>query len=115
MNIFAAQGIAQEAAAERRFIVVTARNDESNRALDLIIAASNEKSIARIRRSSGLQCIDYDGGGRVIVRSYRQSIRGLLADVVFVDAGVDAELNTDAWASFAAIVSTSTTGAVIRA
>lgn len=94
MNRFEAIGLDAEAIAGKKIIVVTRAVEENSVVLNhLLAAAEATEHRRRVSRANGLQSIDYDSGGTVRVRSYRQGTRGMMADIVFLDDDVDRMLS----------------------
>lgn len=92
MNRFAALGLAAEAfVTERRVIVLTPRREDISAAIACFEAESNitECPGFRVRRTNGDECIDFGGRGRIDFTSAASSLRGLSADVVFIDDDAD--------------------------
>lgn len=115
MNRYAAHGIHADALTGRRILVITRTQTDARDALEQI-AVHAEPHSAHIRRANGLERITYDGGGRVVIRSHRgHGHRGITADTIYLDEGVDPELTIDQAASLMACLATSPTGELIRA
>lgn len=103
MNKYAARGLILDAIEGRRILVLTVTTGEALRVLDELAAQIGNLD-AKVRRINGLPRIDVPGGGRISVRSWRQSLRGNLYDVAFIEPGVDAEArDLDWWAGLAVI------------
>lgn len=114
MNRYAAAGIATDAHGGRRILVVTRNQAEAHTALEVI--AQHSDHAARVTRTNGNERIDYLSGGRVTIRSHRgHGHRGITADTIYLDEGVDPELTIDQAASLMACLATSPTGELIRA
>ena len=113
MNRYAAAGIALDIAQGKHVIVLTSSTHASREALDVIAPLAPEAS--RVSRANGAEQITCPSGGRVKLRSVRQGTRGLGADIIYLDEGVDAELrSTDPWDSIRASLVTSPHAEVIR-
>lgn len=116
MNRYAAAGINADAEQGKRIIVITALHSETRHALDEIAAQATTE--VRVRRANGDERIDYPNGGRVIIRSHRQhlGLRGVTADVLYLDGGVDALIrDTAVWDSLWACTAASPHRDLVRA
>lgn len=90
MNKYTAIGIAFDAAANRKRIVVVAPREQERRAALDIFASLDliSKENARIRRANGSERIDFHTGGSIIFKSARQTTRGYSVDVIYVEEDV---------------------------
>ncbi|PPF39963.1 hypothetical protein [Pseudoclavibacter sp. AY1H1] len=90
MNRFAALGLAVEAASGKSIIVITRTLRQNADVLDQLVAVPDASHcIAKTRRANGEQSVDYLSGGTVRIRSHGQGTRGMSADIIFLDDGVD--------------------------
>ncbi|MBD8477580.1 hypothetical protein [Microbacterium sp. CFBP 8794] len=116
MNRYAAAGINADAFKGKRIIVVTQDTTLSREALDQIAQAAPLGVDVTVRRANGAERVSYPTtGGEVIIRSHRQGTRGVSADVLYLDEGVDALVrDTHAWESLCASLNGSQHAEVIR-
>lgn len=113
MNRYAAAGIAFDAAQGKRVIVLTSSSLTAREALRAIAACAPEQSI--VVRTNGGERIVCPSGGQVKLRPMHHGARGLSADIIYLDEGVDAELRgTDQWDSIRASLAGSPHAEVIR-
>ena len=82
MNRYTAQGITLDAVQGRRIIFITGTQNLVGEALEALVAAAPDDTIATVYHTNGNQRVEYRGGGRVIFRSRRQLVRGLTAGSV---------------------------------
>lgn len=112
MNRYAAEGIARDAHAGRRVLVVTRDRREARNALEEIADLTHDAK--RIRRANGAERIDHHNGGLVTFTTPRShSARGLTLDTIYLDNGVDP--TPDYLAELVPCLSASPTGELIRA
>lgn len=112
MNRYAAEGIARDAHAGRRILVVTRNHREARNAFDEIAKLTHDAK--RIRRANGAERIDHHNGGLVTFTTPRShSARGLTLDTIYLDSGVDP--TPDFFADLVPCLSASPTGELIRA
>lgn len=88
MNKYTAVGLAQAAAGGARILVLTVDQQDVRFAIDPCLPLATEAQ-ARVYRTNGTARIDYTSGGSLTFRSHRANLRGLSADVIYLDAGVD--------------------------
>lgn len=93
MNKFAALGLLEAAAQGKTVLVVEHTQGAAREALREFEPIAEEASswVRRIRRANGGERIDMISGGRITFTSHRSSIRGMTADVVFIDWGVETD------------------------
>lgn len=120
MNKFAAIGLTEDALhSGKRVLVIT----HSARPYEMqeLEAVAPEGAISRVVRANGRARIDYVNGGRVDFRSREQiergGARGLSADVVFIDAGIDERVDDTIrfHRDLRLVVAASADGQVVRA
>ena len=116
MNRFAALGLAVEAASGKSIIVVTRTVGQNRDVLDQLVAVPDASHcIAEVRRANGEQGIDYFSGGKVRIRSHGQGTRGMSADIIFLDDGVDQLVSVPhGWACLNASLAASPHGELVR-
>ncbi|WP_193596086.1 hypothetical protein [Microbacterium sp. YJN-G] len=114
MNRYAAAGISIDASAGKRIIVVTPIMGMIRSAMDEIIRSLDgvDPDSFRVRRANGAERIDFPSGGSIRFHSARSSMRGMSANVVYLDDNADREM-TDAWRDLYAV--THPNGEIIRA
>lgn len=96
MNRFAALGLAAEAlVSDSRIIVLTPRRRDISTAIGCFESVPDiaEYPGFRLRRTNGDERIDFGGRGRIDFTSVSSSLRGLSADVVFIDGDADLSLS----------------------
>lgn len=88
MNRYVLAGVLADLVAGRRVLVVSAHLRESRVLLDQLVSeAVDDDLVVVVRRANGRESVELPrSGGSVVFRSVGQSMRGLEADVVFVDA-----------------------------
>lgn len=100
VNKYTATGIALDSAVnQKRIIVVVPREQERRQALHMFASLDlmSEES-AMIRRANGSERIDFHTGGAIIFKSARQTTRGYVADVIYVEEDVVRHtLNAEQW------------------
>lgn len=112
MNRYATEGIARDARAGRRILVVTRDRREARNAFEEIADLTHDAK--RISRTNGAERIDHHNGGRIAFTTPRShSARGLTLDTIYLDSGVDP--TPDFLAELVPCLSTSPTGELIRA
>lgn len=115
MNRYATHGLVADALAGKTILVLTPLTSMIRPAMDEIIRGTLDDAdpdLYRVRRTNGEQRIEFRGGGRIHFQSARGSIRGMSADIVYLDADADREM-TDAWRDLHAV--THPDGEIIRA
>lgn len=110
MNKYAALGLAVEANDGKTVLVITGSAVHSEAARGWLERC--EIAPSRVCRRNGEAEVTYPSGGRVVFRSKRQGIRGLHADVVFVDS--DTELTLEQMRALRPHVA-ATGGVIVRA
>lgn len=92
MNDITARALAQQAAVVGQKVVVVSSNSLMSEISFAIFDSLELPTATGIRRSNGRQRIDFVSGGslRFITPRQEGAIRGHAADLVFVDADVDA-------------------------
>jgi hypothetical protein len=105
MNRYAAQGITRDAEGGKHVIVITINQRETSAALDELATCSAE---AQVTRSRGHERIAYPTGGAVTICSYRQGLRGLSADVLYLDDRVRDTISPEALNEMLPALATST-------
>jgi hypothetical protein len=121
MNRFAATGLFIEAAKGQRILVLTPRRHEIGDALDCFTRIDDVATWpgVRVRQANGDERIDLGGRGRIVFLSASSSLRGMSADIVYIDDEADRRLDDGArdrlYADLRAVVSGSSTGDVVRA
>lgn len=115
MNKYSALGLTEAAAAGRRILIVTDGQRAARACLDtLMMGETHVPSL--IRRGNGLEGVEYPSGGCIAIRSWRsQGHRGISADTVYLDTGVERQLTEDIAASLIACTATSPTGEIVAA
>lgn len=90
MNKYTATGIAFDAAANRKRIVVVAPCEQERRAALDIFASLDLMSAenARVCRANGSERIDFHTGGSIIFKSARQTTHGYSVDAIYVEEDV---------------------------
>lgn len=121
MNRFAAVGLFVEAAKGKRIAVFTPRLADITDALRCFESVPEvvEWPGVRIRHYNGDSRIDLGGRGRITFHSVGSNVRGLSADIVFIDQDADRALDDGRRDEFhrdaRAIVSASPEPQVVRA
>lgn len=116
MNKYAARGIVLDAIEGKRILVLTVGVHEIKHVLGELNAQLGDSVPTRVRRVNGSAGIDITGAGRVKVKSWRQSIRGAVFDVIYLDTGVDSEIRSlEKFEELRFSVATSPSGEIIRA
>ncbi len=95
MNRFAAVGLFVEAAKGRRILVITPRGHEAHDALDCFARIDEVQAWPGVltSRANGAERIELGGRGRIDFRSARSSLRGMSADLVYIDDEADRRLD----------------------
>ncbi|WP_136024255.1 hypothetical protein [Microbacterium sp. K27] len=115
MNRYAALAIAMEASEGKRILVITEKAEAIRAAVDEFAELPDVlMGGARIRLANGAERIDFPGGGSILFRPARGSVRGYAAHTVFLDAGVDHTLTVARRQDLAGTLHT-TGGDIIRA
>ncbi len=113
MNRYTAQGIAMDALAGRRVLVVSRRQREARLAFEEMLDLTGEAA-RDVIAANGRELIQWPNGGSVaFVPGLGHSMRGMTADTVFLDdrTGDDPEVVDMA----VACITTSSHGEIIRA
>jgi len=114
MNKYAARALSESAQRGRHILVIVEAAEEAAHTINLF--EEHGKGIRRTLRSNGSQRVDFESGGVITIRTRRsQRHRGLIADTVFLDAGIDQTMSSDEYRSLAACVAASPTGELVRA
>lgn len=115
MNRYSASGLVADARAGKTVLVITPMTAMIRHAMDEMIKgplATVDLDTYRVRRSDGEQGIEFRTGGRILMQSARHSIRGLSADIIYLDDGAE-RLMDDAWRDMNEVVRPH--GEIIRA
>lgn len=90
MNRYTAEGIAFDALAnKKRIIVVVPRQIKVRETLDIFMASDIVKEgYSRVRRVNGDERIYFHTGGQIIFKSARQTTRGYSVDAIYVEEDV---------------------------
>lgn len=122
MNRFAALGLAAEALmSDSRIIVLTPRRRDISAAIGCFESVPEiaEYPGFRVRRTNGDERIDFGGRGRIDFTSASSSVRGLSADLVFIDDDADRSLSPARLAALHAdldrVTAASERGEIVRA
>lgn len=116
MNRFAAHGIAADALKGRSILVLTIGVHEISHVLGELNEQLPDELPARVMRTNSRSEIVI-GAGRIRVESFRRLPRSVAFDVVYLDAGVDAEIFRDPGMLkvLQALIATSEHGEIVRA
>lgn len=121
MNRFAAAGLLMEAAKGKRILVLTPPARPASAAavaclLDVPEVADSPS--VWVSQEPGYGCIDLGGRDRVEFRSVQSSLRGMSADVVYIDDEADRRLDDRArdelYGTLGLVVSSSPDGQIVR-
>lgn len=95
MNRYAAAGLIHEAMNDKAVIVLSPNASMSVDAMNAVVSALGEvdPDAYRVRRTNGEQRVEFAWGGRICFGSVRTSLRGISADIVFIDQGADQTLS----------------------
>lgn len=117
MNRFTAEGIAQEAIAGKRVLVISPNVAANIAAMDDCEAAlTRADDILRVSRLNGNSHIATHAGGSVTFKTHGRVGADTQADIVFIDAGVDEKMtNPDDYETLHHIVRHSAHAEIIRA
>lgn len=116
MNRYAAHGIALDAALSgKRVIVLTPTGIMIRDAMDEVIRSLEryDPDIYEVRRAKGNESIRFLSGGYVRFQSAQSNLRGLSADVVFLDVDADRQISRDTLHDVHAIIQPH--GEIVRA
>lgn len=88
MNRYAAAGLTADALAGKRIVVLSPTSGMAYDAMDTVVRTLDDADpdTFRVRRANGEERIEFLSGGRIRFQSARFSLRGMSADVVFIDA-----------------------------
>jgi len=76
----------------------------------------NAPEVSRISRSNGAESVRFDGGGRIELRTQPVAVRGLAADVIYLDSGIAHQITYDEIrAHLMPALATSERGEIVRA
>jgi hypothetical protein len=121
VNRFAALGLAAEAlVSESRIIVLTPRRRDIAAAIGCFesIPEIAEHPGVRVDRRNGAERIDFAGRGRIVFTSVSSSLRGMSADVAFIDEAADRSLSPERLATLQAdlefVTAASPRGEIVR-
>lgn len=105
MNRYAALGMTIDALDGKNIMVLTRTREDKAGVIDELEAFAPEGT--RIKRVKDGERITYPNGKHIVIRSHRQGVRGHTPNMVYLDEGVDSELNEQAWSSIHAALQTS--------
>lgn len=89
MNKYAAIGLIHEAMKGRSIAVITGIPAETNAALDEFSALLDDaREVRRISRTRDGGSIKFESAGRIEIRTETGGLRGITADVVYLDSGI---------------------------
>lgn len=89
MNKYAATGLAIAAAAGKQVLIVSSSRNIAMQALDDFERLEADIPGSRVSRVNGKERIEYISGGSIRFESHRSNLRGLSADIVFIDWDVE--------------------------
>lgn len=115
MNRYAAAGIASDAAAGHRVLVVTRIHAETHAVLEQIVTHSDTQP-AQVNRAKGAESITYPSGGKVrIVAARSTGHRGITADTLYLEADCDNDMTHEHRSSLIACLDGRRDSEIIRA
>lgn len=114
MNRYAAAGITNDAYEAGLRIAVL--SDSARGVRDAFNQIAQDAVSARIRRANGAERIDYPSGGAITFHRSVDHIRGVSADIIYLDGDAEHQVHErDQWDALRAVLATSNDPQVIRA